>query len=341
MLFISPEHGSPWDAVTRRRPGEAMYDSILQTVTLAASLLWEMVPMMVVGVFLAEVLVALNIAGRIAALSRPLTSFACLREECGTSFLMAFVSPPAANAMLLDYHTKEIISRKELIIAATMNSFPTVVMHWRYLLPVYIPLLGIPGLIYFCLLMLVGLLKTAVVMLVGRAVLDPPPCTSVCPAEGPAITLREALQAACTSSKKTLTRLLSITVPTIVIVAFLINAGAFDRLAGMMQGAGTVFPVPPEGFAIIAAQFGSFVAGASVASTLLASGDITWQQIVLTLLVGNVLTSVTRSIRWLGSSYVAIFGMRTGTEIMLVSTMLRNGIMVFLVVVLAYGLGWG
>ncbi|MCK9277275.1 MAG: nucleoside recognition protein [Methanoculleus sp.] len=318
-----------------------MYDSIIQTVTLAAGLLGEVVPMMVVGVFLAEVLVALKVAGRIASLSRPLTSFARLREECGTSFLMAFVSPPAANAMLMDYHAKEIIGRKEMIIAATMNSFPTVVMHWRYLLPVYVPLLGIPGLIYFGLLMLVGLLKTAVVMVIGRAVLDPSSCTPVVSAEGPAVTLREALRTACTSSKKTLTRLLSITVPTIVVVAFLINAGVFDRLAGVMQGAGAVFPVPPEGFAIIAAQFGSFVAGASVASALLAAGDMTWQQIVLTLLVGNVLTSVTRSIRWLGSSYVAIFGMRTGTEIMLVSTMLRNGIMVLLVAVLAYGFGWG
>jgi len=68
---------------------------------------------------------------------------------------------------------------------------------------------------------------------------------------------------------------------------------------------------------------------------------MTWQQIVLTLLVGNILTSVTRSVRWFGSSYVAIFGVRTGTEIMLVSTVLRNGIMVVLVAVLAYGFGWG
>lgn len=319
-----------------------MYDSIIQTATLAADLLAETVPMMIVGVLLAEVLVALNIAGRIAAFSRPLTSFARLNEECGTSFLMAFVSPPAANAMLVDYHAKEIISRKELIIAATMNSFPTVVMHWRYLLPVYIPLLGIPGLIYFGLLMLVGLAKTVIVMAVGRTIFDPPSCTPLRPAgEEPAVPLREALQKAWASSKKTLKRLLSVTVPTIVIVAFLINAGTFDWLAGQMQGAGAVFPVPPEGFAIIAAQFGSFVAGASVASTLLAAGDMTWQQIVLTLLVGNVLTSVTRSIRWLGSSYIAIFGVRTGTEIMVISTALRNGILVLLVAALAYGLGWG
>lgn len=318
-----------------------MYDGIIQTVTLAAGLLGEVVPMMVAGVFLAEVLVALKIAGRIAALSRPLTSFARLREECGTSFLMAFVSPPAANAMLMDYHTKELISRRELVIAAVMNSFPTVVMHWRYLLPVYVPLLGIPGLIYFGLLMLVGLAKTAAIMLFGRAILTPTPCIPVIPAEEPPITLREAFRTAWPSSKKTLTRLLSITIPTIVVVAFLINAGVFDRLAVMMQGAGGLFPVPPEGFAIIATQFGSFVAGASVAGALLAAGDMTWQQIVLTLLVGNVLTSVTRSIRWLGSSYVAIFGMRTGTEIMLVSTVLRNGIMVVLVGVLAYGFGWG
>ncbi len=319
-----------------------MYESIIQTVVLAADLLGETVPMMIIGVFLAEVLVALNIAGRIAAISRPLTSFACLKEECGTSFLMAFVSPPAANSMLVDYHTKEIITQKELIIAAAMNSFPTVVMHWRYLLPVYIPLLGIPGLIYFGLLMFVGLAKTVVIMVVGRTVLDPPPRTPVGPAEEPAVTtFREALRTACTSSRKVLGRLLSVTVPTIIIVAFLLNAGVFDRLAGMMQGAGAVFPVPPEGFAIIAAQFGSFVASAGVASALLAAGDMTWQQVILTLLVGNVLTSVTRGIRWLGSSYVAIFGLRTGTEVMLISTVLRNGIMVILVVVLAYGFGWG
>jgi hypothetical protein len=318
-----------------------MYDSIVQTVTLAAGLLAETVPMMVVGVFLAEVLVALNLAGRIAALSRPLTSFARLNEECGTSFLMAFVSPPAANAMLADYHAQAIIGRRELIVAAVMNSFPTVVMHWRYLLPVYIPLLGIPGLIYFCLLMLVGLAKTAVVMVFGRVVLTPSPCAPVRPAGAPGVTLSEALRQAYMSSKTTLVRLLSVTVPTIVVVALLINAGVFDRLAGWMQGAGSVFPVPPEGFAIVAAQFGSFVAGASVASALLAAGDMTWQQIVLTLLVGNILTSVTRSVRWFGSSYVAIFGVRTGTEIMLVSTVLRNGIMVVLVAVLAYGFGWG
>ncbi|NVO66912.1 nucleoside recognition protein [Methanofollis tationis] len=319
-----------------------MYDSIIQAVTLAVDLLGEMVPMMVVGVFLAEVLVALKVAGRIAVLSRPLTTFACLHEECGTRFLMAFVSPPAANAMLVDYPTKDIITRRELVLAAVMNSFPTVVMHWRYLIPVYIPLLGIPGLIYFGLLMLVGLAKTAVIMVAGRVVLTPPPPVQIRSVEEPvAGSFRDALREAGASSWKTLIRLLKVTVPTIVIVAFLINAGTFERLAEMMQGAGGFFPVPPEGFAIIAAQFGSFVAGASVASALLATGDMTWQEIVLTLLVGNILTSVTRSIRWLGSSYVAIFGMWTGTEIMLISMTLRNGIMAVLVVVLAYGLGWG
>jgi len=87
-------------------------------------------------------------------------------------------------------------------------------------------------------------------MVVGRVVLTPAPRIPVCPAEEPAVTLRSALGTAYTSSKKILTRLLSIIVPTIVIVAFLINAGVFDLLAGWMQGAGGVFPLPPEGFAI-------------------------------------------------------------------------------------------
>jgi len=133
----------------------------------------------------------------------------------------------------------------------------------------------------------------------------------------------------------TLRRILPVSVPTLIVVAFLLSLGVFDDLADAMQSLAEWFPVPAAGFAIIAAQFGSFIAGASVASALLGGGTLTGWQIITVLLVGNILTSVTRGIRWYGSSYAAIFGPRTGAEILILSTCLRNGLMVPVVAVLA------
>ncbi len=311
-----------------------------ETALLAFDLLIRTIPMMVAGVFAAELILAFNATERISRLSRPLTRFSNLHHECGISFMMAFISPKAANAMLAKYQRDGMITRREMVIAALMNSFPNVVMHWRYLLPVYIPLLGLTGLVYFAILVVVGIIKTVIIMVAGRRILPPQG-----EEEGkgdeeinggkPRPPWREGVRMALASSWDSLRHILVISIPTIIIVAVLITPGFFDVVADVMQGFGSWFPVPPAGFAIIAAQFGSFIAGASVASTLLAAGTLTPQEIVITLLVGNILTSVTRGIRWYGSSYAAIFGPRTGAEIQALSTGLRVAIMVVIVAVLA------
>lgn len=308
---------------------------LLDTAWLSYDLLLQTIPMMVAGVYIAELIIAMNAADRISRISRPITSFANLHGECGTAFMMAFVSPKAANAMLMKFHTSGVISRREMVIAALMNSFPNVMMHWRYLLPVYIPLLGLTGLVYFLILVLVGFVKTLLIMLAGRRVLDPVemPLIDETPLEK--VQVKEAIHTAFHASASSLRHILLISVPTIILVAFLINLGLFDSIAGGMQGLSTWFPVPAAGFAIIAAQFGSFIAGASVASTLLTAGTLTWQEIIITLLVGNILTSITRGIRWYGSSYAAIFGPRAGAEIQILSTGLRNIIMIIFVILLA------
>lgn len=310
---------------------------IQETALLALDLLIRTIPMMVAGVIAAELILAFNATDRISRVSRPLTTFSNLHRSCGISFMMAFISPKAANAMLAKYERDGTITRREMMIAALMNSFPNVVMHWRYLLPVYIPLLGLTGLAYFAILVVVGFIKTGIIMVAGRWTLPPPGDEQTTEENGPKPRppWREGIRTALAASWDSLRHILIISVPTIIIVAVLITLGFFDVVADVMQGFGAWFPVPPAGFAIIAAQFGSFIAGASVASTLLAAGTLTPQEIVITLLVGNILTSVTRGIRWYGSSYAAIFGPRTGAEIQILSTGLRVAIMTVFVAVLA------
>ena len=304
---------------------------------LSLELLVRTVPIVVAGVLIAEILIALKITDRIASVAYPVTTFSHLPHECGASFLLAFISPQAADAMLVDYYHKGTIGRSELIIAALINSFPSVVMHWRYLVPVYLPLLGVFGLIYFAVLMGIGFLKTGIVMVAGRRLLPPPPASR--PPEkssGPTLSLREGLRASLGPAARTLRRILGIMVPTLVIVAFLVEAGVFDAVAAYLEGASRLFPIPPEGLAIIAAKFGSYIAAASVASALLAAGDMTGKDIVITLLVANLLTSVVTYLRWLGSFYIAIFGPRRGTEIMLLSVALQDGLLLVAIFLLAW-----
>ncbi|MDG6257703.1 MAG: nucleoside recognition protein [Methanomicrobiaceae archaeon] len=302
---------------------------------LAFSLLAQSVPAIVIGVLIAEVFVALHITETIARLVRPVTRFAHLCDEAGASFMLAFVSPSAANAMLVDFYQKDTLDRTELILASLLNSFPSIVMHWRVLLPVYIPLLGTAGLIYFLLLTTVGFFKSGLIMLVARLLL---PGRSQCDPAVPhaqRTPLSELPREVFSAARAPLRRILVITVPTILLVALLIELGVFDWLADVLEGATRLFPVPAEGLGIIAAQFANFVAAASVASPLYYSGAISTRDLVITLLAGNVLSSVTRSFRWLGSYYIAIFGPRLGTEIMVISTAMRNGLMVILIFVLA------
>lgn len=310
-------------------------DLLMGTGELALSLLGRSVPAIAIGVLLAELLVALDVTSGIARLVRPVTRFAHLCDGAGAAFMLAFVSPNAANAMLMDYYQKNAIDRTELILASLLNSFPAIVMHWRILLPVYIPLLGIAGLVYFLLLTAVGFVKTALIVLVARILLPDRPASEPAAPAARRIPGRALPGAVLHAAKEPLQRILVVTIPTIIVVALLIEMGVFESLGSVFEGAARFFPVPVGGAGIIAAQFASFVAAASVASPLYFSGVIGTRDLVLTLLVGNVLSSVTRSIRWLGSSYIAIFGPRLGTRIMVLSTALRNGLMVVLIFALA------
>lgn len=311
-----------------------IYQFFLDTLYLFSGLILSSVPMMAVGIFIAELIVSFNITDRLSRFSRPITDFANLHHDCGISFMMAFVSPKAANAMLVKYEREGIIGHRELVIAALMNSFPNIVMHWRYLLPVYIPLLGLTGLIYFLILTMVGFIKTFILIIAGRFLLEPREPEIYYKKGTVEIESPDRVKKAFHSTVEPLIHILKISVPVLAVVAVAINTGVFDLIADNLQGLGSYFPVPPAGFAIIAAQFGSFIAGASAASALLTAGTLTPEEIIITLIAGNILTSVTRGIRFYGSSYAAIFGPRTGAEIQVISILLRNAVMLFVLFVL-------
>ncbi|HIE31090.1 MAG TPA: nucleoside recognition protein [Methanosarcinales archaeon] len=216
-----------------------------------------------------------------------------------------------------------------------MTSFPAIVMHWRALLPVLIPLLGITGLIYFGVLMLIGLLKTSLIMLAGRLLLDKKDGAVADYQKERRPPVKEAFKIGLQTSEKTIKRILRMTIPTTFLMFILLTAGAFDTLASHLQGVGSYFPVPSAGFGIIAAQFASYLAAHATAGALLSEGTLNSKEVILTLLVGDVLSSISMIWRWMIPYYVGIFGPAIGMQILAVATTIRTLVTLVVIFVIA------
>jgi len=310
---------------------------LIQSTATSFSLLSKSLPPIVLGLVLAELIVVLNAAEKIAFIARPITRFSHLSDAAGASFMMAFFSAASANSMLAGYYNDRIIEKRELFVASLVNSFPATTMHWRSLLPVLIPLLGFTGLVYFSLLMLVGLLKTGLVMVVGRLLLDSKTDGSAfssaledlraekdSPNRPP---LKEALKIGARAARPKVARVAKMTTVMMFLVSVLIEVGAFDLLSLHLSGIRSYLPLPAAGLSIIAAQFAGYVAAYTVAGGLLAAGELSGKEVVVTLMIGNVITSAAWAFRWLIPSHAGIFGPRIGTELVVFSTGLRDVIM--------------
>ncbi len=299
----------------------------------AASYLAVVIPPTVIGIVLMELLIELGWIQKLSFVTAPFMHFAHLREEVGISFLASFGSPTAGNSMLAQLNKNGLIDRKETIIASLVNSFPATFIIVRDLLPVLVVLLGTTGLIYLGIVVFVGLLRTAITLVLGRILL-PHDKVQVIQQEIKKKDFRTALKDALSVSWIPLRRIIPTMVVAAVIVFLLIDIGFFDMISVYLEGFPALDYIPGEGLPIIAAWFASNIGAYTIASRLLTEGIMSQKEIVITLLVGRVLSSVTR-LRFTIPYYMGIFTPRLGMEIMLLATLMQEGLTVIIIILLA------
>ncbi|MBU2480662.1 MAG: hypothetical protein KJ760_06210, partial [Proteobacteria bacterium] len=295
-----------------------------------------MLPVFVAGVVVAEFIVALGWVNKIAWITRPLIVFGHLKPECGTSFLTAFLSPAAGNAMLVRHYETGLINRRELLVSAVVNTFPGIMMHWRTMLPIALPLIGISGLVYYGLLVLIGFIKTVIALFIGRFYLDRKNSdTFGIPTEnsGTVSASWNLFFESAKKSQKIIVRVIKTTLPITFVMFLFIHAGVFDYFNKGLEGLTVYLPISPEALSIVVTRIGSNVGAFTVAGNLLYAGHITGKEVVLSLLIGNLLASGI-NLRYLIPYYFGIFGPGMGLRILTASTGLRMIIMTALIGVL-------
>jgi len=283
-------------------------------------------PSIIIGVVLAELLVSLGWFYKFDFLVRPITNYAHLRKECGVGFLTAFASTSSANASLKSMYDGGIIKEDELIIASVLNSFPAIVMHWKTLLPILVPLLGTTGIIYVGLITLVGFIKTLIVLIVGHFLLEEKEVRFEDFEKKEPPVLKTALKESLGTSEKTLIRIFKVMIPVTVLVFILTDLGVFDTLGSYLEPISEYLPVPVEGLPVIAALFASHLAAYTLASNLMEQGILSGIEVIIVLLVGNIVTSL-GTLRIYIPHYVGIFGPKIGMKTILISQTLRIFVM--------------
>ena len=285
---------------------------------------YRTIPSIFLGIVLVNILENLGWTKRIGWIAKPFTRLGRLKEASGVSFIVSFGSPSSGNAMLMQLFRDKKIDKKEMYVASLANTFPAALMHWRSMLPVLIPLLGMTGIIYFGTFVFIGFIKTIAVLIVGRFILKGN--TDQLHVEDPVIIKLKTidlLKKSVTQGWPLMRRVIFITIPITILVFWLVDLGVFDWLTLHIQGVTKIFPVPVEGLSIAAAYFGQSVAAYTIAGNMLAAGAISSKDIILALLLGQLLSSVISSFRYSAPYYMGIFGTKMGTELLVYSSLLR------------------
>jgi len=282
------------------------------------------VPTIFLGIVLVNIIENMGWTKRIGWIERPFTRLGRLKEVSGVSFIVSFGSPSSGNAMLMQLYNDRKIDRREMYVASLANTFPAALMHWRSMLPVLIPLLGLTGVLFFATFVFVGFVKTVAVLIFGRFILKGNDETlNIEPVVIEKQRFAEVLKKSVVQSFPLMKRIILTTIPVTVLVFYLMHVGLFDWLALNIQGVTKFFPVPVEGLSIAAAYFGQSVAAYTIAGNMLTAGAISSKNIILSLLLGQLLSSVISSFRYSAPYYLSIFGTRMGSELLVYSSLLR------------------
>jgi len=287
---------------------------------------WPLLRLLVflaVGLLAALFIESLNWTSKLAVIARPLTRFGHLSPLTGASFSVCFFSGMAANTMLAEGYANRQLSRKELILATLFNSLPSNFLHLPTTFFIAAPIIKGAAFIYIGLTVGAAILRTLFIALLARMLLpagngemaaaDLPPA--------PAHPFRAALGNTMKRFKRRIRKIVAYTAPIYILFYILTEAGFFTAAERFMgQHLAWLSWLTPQALSILTFQMAAeFTAGLAAAGSLLASGAMRMEEIVLVLLIGNILSSPIRAIRHQYPYYAGIFKPVLAAELILFS----------------------
>jgi hypothetical protein len=279
-----------------------------------------------IGLFIANFIESLNWTHRLAALARPLIRIGRLSAITGASFSVAFFSGVAANTMLAEAFDKQQMSKKELILANLFNSLPRFFLHLPTIFFLTAPLIKMGALLYVGLTFSAAILQTILVVLGGRILLPVNDENFAIPPPQKAKTgWREAVTKSIKRLRKRIGKIMKFMIP-VYLLFFLFNRyGLFTQIEEFIANKAWFLSwLNPQSLGIVVLHVtAEFSAGLAAASVLLAENSLTYKEVILALLVGNILSTPIRAIRHQLPYYTGIYSPQLAVQLVGISQAAR------------------
>lgn len=291
-----------------------------------------------IGLIVAGFIEALNWTKKMSVVAAPIIRFGHLSDLTGAAFSMAFFSGVAANTMLSEAYDQGELSKKELLLANMFNSLPAYFLHLPTTFFITLPLIKGATFIYVGLTLSAALLRTLGIAVLSHFLLGLENLSGEHEKrEVEKVSFRLAFQRTIARFKKRIRKIIRLTLPIYIIFFGLSEAGMFQLLEDFLaQHLNCLSWLSPKAVSIIALQIAAeFSAGLVAAGALLQDGTMNYKEIVLTLLVGNILSSPIRAVRHQFPYYAGIFKPRLAVQLIVFSQSFR-AFSIFFVAVLYF-----
>jgi hypothetical protein len=285
------------------------------------------------GVFVGNLIEAMNWTRFMAMFATPLVRAGRLKDISGASFSMAFFSGITANTMLAEAYEQKKLNRKELVLSNLFNSLPTYFLHLPTTFFIIAPLIKAASIPYLMLTVTSAILRTIVVIFIGRFILPAKKDQCVQCELPPSEKLEWARVFSRVRSRfsKRFKKVMVFTVPIYSLFYILQKTGFFSLAEKFMSDhVGFLSFLPPQAISIIALQLAAeFSAGLAAAGSLLDSGALGIKEVVLALIIGNILSSPMRAIRHQLPYYAGIFTPSLALRLIIYNQSLRAASLMF------------
>ncbi len=290
-----------------------------------------------IGLMVANFIEALNWTHNMAKLAGPLIRVGHLSDVTGASFSMAFFSGVSANTMLAEGYDQGKINDRELILANLFNSLPSYFLHLPTVFFITVPLIKGAAFIYVGLTFAAAVGRTFFVVVLGRLFLPKKSGGNIeRQLTANRVTgFRQALDKAWKRFKKRIRKVLYFTVPIYTLMFILHEIGFFAHLEGFI-GEHIFFLswLNPQSIGIIVLHVAAeLTAGLAMAGALIDAGNLTYREVVLALLVGNVVSSPMRAVRHQFPYYAGVFPTKVAVRLIFYNQAFRVGSIIFVGIV--------
>ena len=322
--------------------GNIIEQSLIDTGHMAGPVL----TVMFLSLYLSQVLIELGLLKRLEFLGRPFVRCARLPHEAAAAFLASFGSVLAGNAVTAQLHREKILSSRETLRSALLNTTPVYLKEsLTRQLPVMMPLLGLKvGLLYMGMFLVTGVVKIIIVILSGRVGVRAPAFQAavLCDERKDAgerkdRRLSRLFRDALVKQVHIFLRVGSIFAVMTFFIFLLINSGWVVAVSSFVKPLTTCMNLPSSVVIPVGTYMFSSVAGASSIGAMLSDGVLNTLQGFAACILGSFLMLPLFALRYSLPRYVSIFGFSLGTKILLVSTGIGMGIrVIFLLGVLRF-----